>query len=270
MAMARRSLCLLMLLMLSKGLRAHEQELWVLTDPEAPFAVMDEKSRLSGYAVDLVSGVLDVAGIKQQPIFAPWSRALRMAMSEPNVLFFSVARTPEREDLFYWITPVSANRHGIFSLKPHPQVSLPQGLNDLKRIGVQKGDFRDQLLHSWNLPAANEFNGWDEVVRSWVKGEVDAIFFSHAGLKHYCWQLQVNCDAMQEILPYQVVTTYLVLSKAGTEPHLATELQQAATAYKQTAHYQRMAQSWLKEYHQSATIDIYLQDGVMNMWRDSH
>ena len=63
-----------------------------------------ENGRLTGGKIGTVMlDALERLDIKTQVQVLPWSRAYKMAQSRPNVLIFSLVRTPQREDAFIWI-----------------------------------------------------------------------------------------------------------------------------------------------------------------------
>lgn len=74
--------------------------------------------------------------------FLPWKRAMLMAETQPNVLFFSLSRTPERENKFHWLGEVSPYGQYLYQLKTQPPIQTV-GLKDLLKqdhtIGVQRG-----------------------------------------------------------------------------------------------------------------------------------
>jgi polar amino acid transport system substrate-binding protein len=74
--------------------------------------------------------------------FLPWKRAMLMAETMPNVLFFSLSRTPEREDRFHWLGEVSPYGQYFYQLASRPKIDVEriEDLRDLDvRIGVQDG-----------------------------------------------------------------------------------------------------------------------------------
>lgn len=75
----------------------------VVTEDLPPLNYLEE-DKLKGLAADKVKVVLDDLGYDSAAIeVLPWSRAYDIALHEKNVLIFSIARFPKREDLFSWI-----------------------------------------------------------------------------------------------------------------------------------------------------------------------
>lgn len=114
-----------------------------------------------GYVIEFVTALVQDAS-KTIPLeikqihFAPWNRAIKTTIETENTLFFSVSRTPEREDKFQWIGQVSPYKVGLYRLASGPQVSA-KNLKELKgyRFGSQVGSSFSELLAT---------NGLDQVI----------------------------------------------------------------------------------------------------------
>lgn len=74
--------------------------------------------------------------------FLPWKRAMLMAETAPNVLFFSLSRTPEREPKYHWLGEVSPYGQYLYRLDTGPDIEADT-LADLRgvevKLGVQDG-----------------------------------------------------------------------------------------------------------------------------------
>ena len=161
---------------------------WVLTNPEAPLVVADDKRRLSGHLVDVVNGILATANIKRVILAAPWERVEKEARTKSNVLVFALARTPEREDNYHWITPLTANVISVFSLDGEKdQFKSLKDLESLGSIAVLDKDVRHRILLAASYPEIHTFPSWHDAIDAVNSGKSDAIFFSGPGIKHFCF-----------------------------------------------------------------------------------
>ncbi|MFT4939508.1 MAG: polar amino acid transport system substrate-binding protein [Paraglaciecola sp.] len=131
--------------------KLESENFWVLTSLNPPFSQTDERGKLNGYAIDLVDNILREVGIKQPILAAPWERVHKEGKDKSNVLVFAVGRTLERENDYHWISPMTANIHGNYSLKSNfAKINSLQDLSAYGAIGVLNGDFRQQLLSGIN------------------------------------------------------------------------------------------------------------------------
>ncbi len=81
-----------------------------------------------GYVVKFIEAVvadaaktvpMEISGVH----FVPWKRAIRTTQSQPNSLFFSISRTPNREQQFIWLGQVSPYEVALYRHKDGPDVS---------------------------------------------------------------------------------------------------------------------------------------------------
>ena len=57
-------------------------------------------------AVDVVEAIAEELGLPEPDIkIQLWAKTYETALKEPNIIIFSITRTPLREDKFYWLNP---------------------------------------------------------------------------------------------------------------------------------------------------------------------
>lgn len=239
--------------------------LWVITHLEPPFSFRDEGGRLSGYAVELTRNVLVEAGLQTEILVAPWERILVESESKSDVLVFSLARTAEREDLFHWITPITQNTYSIFGQQPLPKGTSLDDFSREAKFAVLQGDFRQEIVEEKGFASVSA-QTWAEVMRLFVEGQADYLFFSDGGVELFCKELALNCTHVHKIIEYQLATTYLAISKQGTSPKLVEQLQRAAGNYKQSSDYQNMVEYWLTQFSQQSALSIHESEGIIKLW----
>jgi len=126
--------------------KADPAEIQIVTQSFAPLQ-WDNAGKPDGY---VTAYMLEVARRVGETIplkigayeFLPWKRAMLLAETVPNVLFFSLSRTPEREDKFIWLGEVSPYGQNFYQLSTRPKIEADtvEDLRDQKvRIGVQDG-----------------------------------------------------------------------------------------------------------------------------------
>jgi polar amino acid transport system substrate-binding protein len=85
--------------------------------------------------------------------FMPWNRAYKIALQEPDVLIFTIARTPGREKLFKWVSPIFPRRMYLYRLASREDIQL-KTLEDARRWQVgsnalQDASTQDLLRHGF-------------------------------------------------------------------------------------------------------------------------
>jgi polar amino acid transport system substrate-binding protein len=258
---------LILLLTLSTSVWAESEDFWVLTNLEPPFSQADPRGKLSGYAIELVENILNTAGVEQTILAAPWERVLKEGREKANVLVFAVARTPEREQDFHWITAITANVYGIYALKSkHQKLHQLTQLASFGEVAVLENDFRQNILEKYNYIKVAPQNDWSSAIQALLNNKVAGVFFSDGGIEYFCSQNHWDCNDIDRVFTYQTVTTYLVMSKVDTQPSLVDKLTTAANTYKQSSDFQRLTQTWLTRYHNSGEISMHEANGVINLW----
>ncbi|MGV8110979.1 transporter substrate-binding domain-containing protein [Methanospirillum sp.] len=89
---------------------------WV-TEEYPPYTFIDNGTP-SGLMVDMVTAISRKAEYelpKQSIHFLPWNEAYQKALTKPGTVIFSIARTPERENLFSWVGPVVSSDIALYS-----------------------------------------------------------------------------------------------------------------------------------------------------------
>lgn len=108
-----------------------------------------EDGEVTGPATAVVKATLQKAELEYRLALYPWARAYDLALQQPNVLIYLIARTPERENAFKWAAKVVDYNAHLYKLKAREDVQV-QSLEDAKRylIGVVRDDMRQQYLQN--------------------------------------------------------------------------------------------------------------------------
>ena len=107
--------CLLLIASVLGGVKA--QDVLVVTEYLAPFQIKNEDGSLGGFATEIVERLFDITNDIPHYNVLPWVRAYRVALTKPNILVFSLAKTQERNDKFQWVGKVKAERFFIWGLR---------------------------------------------------------------------------------------------------------------------------------------------------------
>src|SRR5471032_1633043 len=118
----RRRLLAILLLTLSAASTGAEH-MTAVTEEFRPLNYT-ENGVVRGYTTDIARELLARAHIGYRLASYPWARAYQMAQRQPDVLIFSIVRTPEREKLFRWIAPVAKRRVYIYKLAKRRDIDL--------------------------------------------------------------------------------------------------------------------------------------------------
>lgn len=149
-----------------------------------------KSGQAAGLSVDIINEALARLGDDKRIEFLPWNRAYLLALEEPNILIFTIARTQEREELFKWIAPINRRVMTLYKLAERQDVSVSSvaelknyviGTNsdndavtqDLMRFGLKKG------VHFQTLHSADELN-----LFKLLQGRIDLVAYMPLQLRY--------------------------------------------------------------------------------------
>lgn len=73
------------------------QEMRILSVDEPPANYLNEKNEPEGFAVDIINALKKEVGSISEIEFIPEARAINLIRTQPNIILFSISRTPFRE-----------------------------------------------------------------------------------------------------------------------------------------------------------------------------
>ncbi|NLR75709.1 substrate-binding periplasmic protein [Leeia aquatica] len=228
-------------------LPAHATLLEVVTEEGPPLQYL-EQGQIRGAGAEFVERLLHRAGYSYRLSMVPWARAELMATTQPNVLIFSIARTPIRESQYQWIGRLLTIQYSLFRLGSRGDIQLER-LEDAKvwRIGVVKGDVRANWLRDQGFAYASGTGpGLEEAptpfdnLRKLQAGRVDLIPSSTLGLVGFCQQTGQRCDQLLPILDLPFRAELYLAASQGTAPDILDRLRKAYGQLVKDGSYDRM------------------------------
>ncbi len=218
----------------------------IVTSEFAPFNYIDQ-GKPAGFCREVVQMLLDKLNINASISTLPWARAYQTALKQKNTLIFTIARTPEREDLFHWVGILVTGNSYLFSLKKR-SIYL-NSLDDARpyRIGAARNGIRakflldkgflelDLVVHS-RMNAVKLLN---QRIDLWAEDELAAI--------HTIRQLGYDpLDILDRSLALELnpkPSGYLAFSR-DTDPSMVEAFKNALSAVIQTDDYQTVMKKY--------------------------
>ena len=100
------------------------QQLNVVTEHLPPYQIVENGTLSSGTSYIFVKQLLELAEFDAKITAMPWARAYRSALEQENTIIFSIFRTPVRENLFKWITPLETTPFRFFTSSQNTHVTI--------------------------------------------------------------------------------------------------------------------------------------------------
>lgn len=166
-------------------------QLKVVTELWPPYII--NSAPVSGIVTNKVRHILDNSGLTYEINIYPWLRSYHLAKTTPNVLIYSIYKTPEREPFFHWFCPIH-QATPIYAYKLASNLKDISSLSALKktRIGVMRGDNNFNYLSSKGFSEDIQLDiSADELsnVRKLMAGRIDVVIQSHDAIHYRLEQL---------------------------------------------------------------------------------
>lgn len=164
---------LLLSVILMSLLPAYGESITIVTEEFPPYSYSDN-GKITGIGTETVFAVLNDLKIKPEIKIYPWARAYKMALSQKNVLIFTISRTQQRENLFKWVGPVAPSSVALFSLQKRDDMTI-NSLNDAKKykIGAVREDARTQYLLSKDFTRIDQVTNDTQNLKKLLANRID-------------------------------------------------------------------------------------------------
>ncbi len=223
--------CLLISLVSYRALAFEEQvdiHIKVVTEDTFPVQYI-ENGVITGPATKLVEQVLITANLKYDIEVLPWARAYYLARTEPNVLIYSLARTPAREKHFKWIGRIMALDYYLYgAVDANIGFSTPIAALKNYRIGTVRDSAVDQHLR------ANGFKNLTTVVQGtqnfhlFAQKRIDLLPANQSSFQAICLQYAFNCEALKPLYKLDIssIDLFMAFSRLSSD-HIVEKVHSA-------------------------------------------
>lgn len=195
----------------------------------AQMTVYTEAKEVDGFSNQLVSDVLSKAGYEVAINVVPWTRLVQLLDSQPNVLAFSMTRTPYREELYHWIGLIRPVSFKLWGLRERAN-ELPQSLEEARdfRISALRGDVVANYLASIGFNNLIYLSQSSDTLTMLRRDRIDMMAYIESGIGRYLSARNAASDTLIPVLTLDDISTghYLVMSK-DSDPALVKSLKAA-------------------------------------------
>lgn len=201
---------------------ARAQTIHAVTETTSYSFLRDGK--VSGPATEVVELSLNRAGISDYQLnLYPWARSYDMALKQPNVLIYAIARTPAREQQFKWVGELMKIQFHFYKLKSHK--AIVRNLQDARTlaIGVLRDDIRHQYLKAKGFTRLVVSAQQEDLFRMLLSGQVDIVPLPEDDAVTLCKETQVNCESLEKIYTLDELSTGLYMAYSMATPDIVVE-----------------------------------------------
>lgn len=186
--------------------------------------------RVEGSATEVVEKTLQAAGLTDYQVkLYPWARAYDMALKEPGVLIFLIARTAAREQQFKWAGEIMKIQYHLYRLRDRSDISV-KTLADAKNytIGVMRDDVRQQYLQSRGFQRLAVSAQWIDNFNKLIKRQVDLVPLTQDDASSLCAEAHFDCAGLERVLTLDEASTGLYMAYSASTADSTVQRTRAA------------------------------------------
>ncbi len=192
----------------------------IITEIYPPYNFVDKNDNITGQSTDIVRAIMEKTGTQANIEVMPLSQGLALAEKGPNVVIYSLNRTPQRENLFKWVGPIGSYEQAFYARAGSATAAKAlfySQLEDFKKvgsIGVYQGDAGAQFLASQGFTNLDYSLTDADALKKLMDGTVDLWLGNKDGLAITAAQAGVNPEDLF-MVPTVVIQAdlYIAFSK---------------------------------------------------------
>ena len=203
----------------------------VVTEDTFPVQYI-ENGKVTGPATALVEQVLVAANVKYDIEVLPWARAYNLALSEPNVLIYSLARTSAREKQFHWLGRIMALEYYLYGgLDSNIDFTTPISELTQYRVGAVRDSAVDQYLRGKGFEKLTTVIKGTQNFHLFEQNRIDLLPANQSSFQAICLQYAFNCQELKPVHKLDISSADLYMAFSQLTDAALVEKVQAA--YKQ-------------------------------------
>lgn len=223
-----------------------QPEVTLLTENYPPLTYLDGDI-VTGYAAEIVNAMQKVMKTDYKPTVLTWDKAYQRAISEPNIVIYSMERTDEREDKFHWIGPLGVNKTFFFSLaNSELDISNLDEAKEVGAIGTVTDWFSEQYLKDKGFTNLVSSPNPTEVIEMLMNKKVDMIAFTDLSCKMIAEKARYSYSDLMPQFEFMSTGYYIGISKQ-TDARIVDKWEKAFQAIQRDGVISKQKARWFPE-----------------------
>jgi len=236
---------ILLLFIASASVKA--EQITAITESAFPLSYT-ENGQITGVATDVVKATLESAGLAYKIDIYPWARAYKKALVDENTLIYSMARTPDRENLFKWVGQIVPIKYYFIKLRDRSDINITTLQHAKKyQIGVVIEDVRHQYLRKQGFDGLQVVTSNEQNLAKLFKNRIDMFPISPLGLAMLCNDAKFDCSKLENVYELSELSNglYMAYSKT-TSDEIVNNTKDALQRIKEQGIYEQFMNRLLK------------------------
>lgn len=244
--MYKRALFIIPLMIVCLASESRADQLRILAENIAPVNFLKD-GEWTGSTAEIVKEIVRRRELTSRIEPIPWARGYKIAQEEPNVVLFSMARTPERESLFQWVGPVCLFRSGFYA--PVNSKVVIRSIDEARHvgsIGTYRDDVRETYLLQEGFTNLDSTNSNQSNLRKLLNGRIDLWATSNIEAANVPGQFGIDPSAIRHVFTFQEFVLYIAISKK-TSLHVVRDWQNTLDDMKSDGTFTAISRRWLPD-----------------------
>jgi len=224
----------------------------IYTEACPPFSYMtgkDTTRKVEGSSVDIVNEIQARTGHVDKLNLGLWLDAYAIVQYLPNSALFNMTRTPERENMFQWVGPISTSRSYFYTLASSGlTIETVEQAKALRSIATPKGWFTHDYLINNNFKniVATSLTSTD-AFRQLINGEVQALLMTDLDVKWLADISKVPLSDLTKQMQASDLKDYIAFS-LNTPASTVQQWQQYLDAMKADGTFNTIWNKWFEGF----------------------
>ena len=227
--------------------RADQSPKLILVTEEWPPYNYQAGGAVTGFSADIVRAVMADLGEAHDIQIYPGARGHAMLDHLPNVMNFSLFRTPEREDKYKWVGPLSIER--VYFYKHGEDGRIYQDLDDIRAAGLVISPHRGLIaeqLQALGLENVEQVVDQERQIERLINRRADLMVgLAPLGMSHYLHRMGEEVTALRRTRVKLVEYPLYIACSRMMPDQVVARWQGALDRVRRSGEYDRIHQRYL-------------------------
>jgi len=184
----------------------------------APLTAADKNGQAVGFVSDIVKEIKTRMGNDEAIMVMDWDLIYRLALLNPNVVIFSIAKTPERTPLFNWVGPVVQNNAYLYkNAASNMAVPSIEYAKQVKKIATTSSWWMEQLLIDMGFDNLVSYPTPVQCVKQLMERKVDLTVLTNLTVKEIVTDAGYDMQQIEPVLHLATRDVFVAISKDTSE-----------------------------------------------------
>jgi polar amino acid transport system substrate-binding protein len=219
------------------------QALSVITEDLPPLSFYKD-GEVTGCSTEMVREIMKRVGENAPVEIKPWARGYKNAQGDGEVALFSTARTPEREDLFQWVGPISDITDSFYArYDSQLMISTLEDARSASKIAVLRESYTEQQLKNDGFTNLVSAKTPELAIRLVLTKRIPFLVASNLTIPSTLEKLGEKSNVLIPVFTVAKTKTYIAFSK-NTPSDIVSKWQAALDEMKADGTFARIHQKY--------------------------